>query len=92
MPVMQALNCFVSVADIQIICTTAPGVGASLVWAVTIGQQTSAASNATSSYAPPSIADYSGPGAAGADTVGFESVVLSGVLSTNWQTHTVVLA
>ena len=77
-PVMQALNCFVSVDDVQIICTTAPGVGAGLVWAVTIGAQSSAASNATSSYAPPSVSDYAGPGAVGADTVGSQAVVIGG--------------
>lgn len=78
MPVMQAINCFVSVQDVQIVCTTAPGVGASLVWAVTIGSQTSAPSNATSSYSPPSIADYMGPGASGADTVGSQAVIIDG--------------
>ena len=77
-PVMQALNCFVSVDDVQIICTTAPGVGAGLVWAVTIGSQTSAPSNATSSYAPPSVSDYVGPGAADADTVGSQAVIIDG--------------
>lgn len=78
MPVMQALNCFVSVQDVQIICTTAPGVGSSLTWAVTIGSQTSAPSNSTSSYAPPSISDYIGPGAVGADTVGSQAVIING--------------
>lgn len=77
-PVMVALNCFVSVADVQIICTTAPGVGFGLVWSVTIGSQTSAPSNATSTYAPPSIADYTGPGATSADTTGYQSIAIEG--------------
>ena len=37
---------------------------------VTLGWQTSAPSNGTSSYAPPSISEYDGPGAAAADTIG----------------------
>jgi hypothetical protein len=63
---------------LQIICRTAPGTGSTLVWAITIGGQTSSPSNATSSYAPPSVSDYGGPGAAGADTQGNQSVLVRG--------------
>lgn len=65
-----ASSCKVTVADIQMQCLTAPGSGAGLVWAAVLGGQASAPSTATTSYRPPSIAGYTGPGSIDADTRG----------------------
>ena len=75
----QATNCVVTVAHTQLTCLSAPGVGAGLVWKVVAGGQSSnAPSNRTTSYSPPTIALYSGPGVA-ANTTGGEGVNITGV-------------
>ena len=58
-------------------CVTAPGTGAGLQWFVNIAGQVSGGWNATS-YAPPSIAYFNGPGAADADTDGNQTVTITG--------------
>jgi hypothetical protein len=74
-----AETCAVTVADVQITCYTAPGSGADLVWAVSVGTQLSPLRlNLTSNYAAPVVAFYSGPGSREADTMGGEVVVISG--------------
>jgi hypothetical protein len=70
----QATDCVVTVAHTQLTCLSAPGVGAALVWKVVAGGQSSAVSSAkTTSYAPPTIALYTGVGVA-ANTTGGEGV------------------
>ena len=49
-------NCSVTVAHVEITCRMAPGTGRALTWVVTVGNQTSARSAQTTSYAAPSIA------------------------------------
>jgi hypothetical protein len=54
--VYTAVNCTVTTAGTTIMCTTAPGVGAGLVWTVTTtAGSVSDASTAVVSYAPPSV-------------------------------------
>ena len=48
-----AIGCVVTVDHVQISCTLGSGVGAKLVWSVTVAGQTS--THATTSYAPPRI-------------------------------------
>ena len=70
----QATNCAVTVPHTQLTCLSAPGVGAALVWKVVAGGLSSAVLSAkTTSYAPPTIALYSGAGVA-ANTTGGEGV------------------
>lgn len=76
-----AVACTVSVASVQIQCTTAPGTGAGYAWVVTIGGQSSfaAAYNGTRmSYHAPIIALVSGVGAIWADTAGSQPVSIEG--------------
>lgn len=61
----------------QMSCITAPGTGANLVWALTIVNQLSSLWNGTS-YAPPSISYFTGPGAVNADTAGGQLVNITG--------------
>ena len=73
----SAQSCFVSVKNTQITCVTAPGTGAGLAWSVSVGGQSSAVFNGTlTSYAPPTVAGYSG--ATLANTAGGEQVTISG--------------
>ncbi|KAG3110379.1 hypothetical protein PI125_g10068 [Phytophthora idaei] len=44
--------------DSTIVCTTEPGVGANLSWIVSVGDQESSLSTATSSYAPPVVTSF----------------------------------
>lgn len=63
-----ATGCTVTVPHTEITCYTVPGTGRALQWTVTVGNQTSRASLATTSYAVPSItaiAPAAGPTAGG---------------------------
>lgn len=73
----QAVSCIVTADHIQITCRTAPGVGRSLRWKVLIGNQWSALAGDTS-YAPPVISYFSGPGAINALTAGGQDVFVKG--------------
>ncbi|RYY38983.1 hypothetical protein EON62_00085, partial [archaeon] len=73
-----AANCIVASSHTLITCNTVEGTGRDLVWAVEIGNQVSVVSNGTSSYAPPAIAWYTGPGAQSAVTQGGDEVLISG--------------
>ena len=74
-----AVACAVTTADTTITCQTAPGTGAGLVWQVTVAGQSSAIlSGYSTSYAPPVIASFSGPGAFLANTYVYETVSISG--------------
>jgi len=74
-----AVSCQVTVAHRQMVCLTAPGTGAELYWAATVGGQSSDIFlNATTNYHPPVVAFYSGPGAEDADTRGYEVVYIDG--------------
>ena len=54
-----AAGCFVAVAGTKMVCATAPGVGAGLVWRVEVGGQTSPVlTSDSSSYHPPIVASY----------------------------------
>lgn len=76
-----AASCGVTTAHTTMTCLTAPGTGAGLVWAVTVANQSSARLlTATTSYAPPTVALFSGPGASLAHTYGYETVAISGEL------------
>ena len=61
----HAVNCSVHVAHVQVTCATAPGVGAGLVWALSIAGQPAglcagaAPSDVTTRYAPPAIVSVS---------------------------------
>ena len=57
----------------QMSCVTSAGTGASLVWLVTIGGQTSAPWGFTA-YSPPSVSSFDGPGANLASTSGLQTV------------------
>jgi hypothetical protein len=74
-----AASCAVTTANTIISCVTAPGVGTSLVWQVTVFGQTSARlTSQLTNYAPPTTASFSGPGSDIALTSGYQSVVISG--------------
>ena len=74
-----AAACSVTTAHTTMTCLTAPGTGAGLVWGVTVANQSSARlMSATTSYAPPTVALFSGPGASLANTYGYETVAISG--------------
>jgi cysteine-rich repeat protein len=73
----QATSCIVTADHIQVTCRTAPGVGRSLRWRVLIGNQWSTLAGNTS-YAPPVISYFSGPGAISALTVGGQDVFVRG--------------
>ncbi|RYY34999.1 hypothetical protein EON62_02845, partial [archaeon] len=68
-------RCHISVPHTEITCITVPGTGRVLTWLVTVGGQTSMASEATTSYAAPRI-DGMTPSAA--DTPGGDVVTLTG--------------
>eukprot|EP00937_MAST-01D_sp_MAST-1D-sp2_P001546 g1546.t1 len=53
-------DCYISHKHTKITCWTVPGVGANLKWVVKVGEQTSAASVAVTSYQPPSIRKLQG--------------------------------
>ena len=75
---LAATQCTVTVAHTQISCLSAPGSGAALVWKVVVGAQASnATSNLTTSYMPPSVSLYSGPGVTAA-TIGGQVVNITG--------------
>jgi hypothetical protein len=61
----------------QMTCLTVPGTGANLLWTMSIAWQAAPLFNGTS-YGPPSIAYFSGPGAINAATSGFQSLTIVG--------------
>jgi hypothetical protein len=61
----------------QITCSTAPGVGRNLRWAVSVGGQLATGATLLSSYSAPQVFAFSGAGAVDALTVGAQSVVVS---------------
>ena len=81
-----ARNCTITVAGTQISCTTAPGTGRALQWVVTVSNQSSAPSAATTSYALPTL--LSVPPASGPTADGI-IVTLTGTNLglRNWQAH-----
>ena len=58
-----AASCVVVDNHIRVRCLTAPGVGKGHSWKLTVGGQTSTILKAGTSYAPPAITEYFGPGA-----------------------------
>jgi hypothetical protein len=50
-----AINCAVTVAHTEIVCTTIPGVGSTLAYVVTVKGQSSDVSTVTGSYAKPTL-------------------------------------
>ena len=73
-----ATSCAVQSADTVMNCTLSPGVGAGHAWVITLGAQASNLYYANTSYSPPIISYFSGPGSALADTAGMQTVVISG--------------
>lgn len=61
----------------QMTCLTVPGTGAHLLWTMSIAWQSAPLFNGTS-YGPPSIAYFSGPGAVNAATSGFQLLTIVG--------------
>jgi hypothetical protein len=53
-------NCVVTVAHTRVVCDTAPGVGANLLWQVHVAGQTSPPSSVRASYAIPSVTTVAG--------------------------------
>ncbi len=73
------VECRVIVAHTQMLCLTAPGTGMDHVWAVVIGAQSSAIFSARrTSYAPPTVASYTGAGSKDGLTSGAQPVVIMG--------------
>lgn len=71
-------TCVVTQDNVELSCTTAPGVGANHAWRVVVGGQTSEWSAATTSYLPPVVFAVGGEGAFGGSTQGGERVIVSG--------------
>jgi hypothetical protein len=75
-----ALNCLVTTAHTQMVCYTTEGTGSSLRWAVSVGNVPGPVFfGGSSSYAPPSVISYSGPGSRLANTSGNQAVVVFGM-------------
>jgi hypothetical protein len=62
----------------QLICTTAPGVGAARAVSVTVGDQTNLVPFGALAYARPVVTGVSGAGVKGATTVGGQLIVIDG--------------
>jgi hypothetical protein len=73
-----ARSCVVTVADVEITCATASGVGANHVWRVTVGSQESNMSVNMTSYAGPTLTAVTGQGTFQAKTDGGQLVTLTG--------------
>jgi len=74
----EAGGCRVSVANLQITCTTVPGTGKDHSWYVEVGEQPSNVNDAKTFYAPPVLTTFRGPGATFAATPGEELVIIEG--------------
>jgi len=77
----DAVNCAVTQAPPQssiITCQLAPGIGVGHAWILSVGGQETPIYYGNTSYAPPRIADFTGAGAADADTIGNEIVYING--------------
>ncbi|MDO8933370.1 MAG: cadherin domain-containing protein, partial [Rhodocyclaceae bacterium] len=74
-----AAECRVTTPNTQVVCVTAPGTGIDLFWEIFVGGQRSGVFwNSSTNYHPPVVSYYSGAGAANADTVGNEQVLVDG--------------
>ena len=62
----------------RIRCLTAPGTGDTLRWQLDAGERAPTTSTATTSYAPPLITRFEGPGASEASTRGGQRVTIIG--------------
>ena len=71
-----ATGCRVSVDHTEVMCTTGPGAGRELSWTIMIAGQNS--SMATTSYHPPEISAFMGPGSVDASSDGGQKVVIRG--------------
>ena len=76
--VYTAKNCDMSVPDIELVCLTVEGVGVNHTWRVILDEQLSNISDNTTSYHPPVISYFSGPGSNDSDTRGDERVHIHG--------------
>lgn len=66
------------VSSQQLECQSVPGVGVGFRWRVTVNGFVSEWSEATTSYAPPTVSAFEGEGVAGADTAGGQQVIVRG--------------
>ena len=73
-----AQGCRIMDDHIRVRCLTSPGVGRLHKWKLTVGAQISPFLEAFTSYAPPSIAEYTGDGAKDANTAGNQWVIIAG--------------
>ncbi len=76
-----AVNCTVSSASISasaLQCITAPGIGADLYWSVTVAGQAAASPAGPTSYGPPIVSAFDGPGSRNAVTAGGQTVTIYG--------------
>lgn len=76
-----ASNCYIpaSASSVAVLCTTAPGAGFNLRASLTVGGQTAVSPvTATVSYLPPVMTALSGRGFSNAETVGGQTVLITG--------------
>jgi hypothetical protein len=71
-------QCCSVLSDSLLSCELSPGTGRNHSWIVSVGDQISPIIHAATSYAPPVVIFYSGPGAANANTLGGEKVLVEG--------------
>ena len=74
----NATNCRVTTDQTVITCTTAEGTGKDHAWVLNVGDQDSPRLEANTSYAPPMVITYTGPGSHLAQTSGDEIVIIEG--------------
>jgi hypothetical protein len=74
----NAVNCRVTTAHTVITCSTAEGTGKDHAWVLNVGNQDSPRVEANTSYAPPMVIKYTGPGSDLANTIGNEVVTIEG--------------
>lgn len=73
---IYVVRCFPFLPRLFVSCYTLPGAGKSLQWEVTVDSQVSELSS--TDYAPPEIANLTGPGAIDASVYGNQVVTISG--------------
>ena len=73
-----AANCEIITAHTYVRCDTGPGTGKDHIWKISVNGRVSASYAAMTSYAPPIVAYYEGPGSNNADTRGNQVVTIHG--------------
>lgn len=73
-----AAECAVTASDTTISCVTVQGTGRDHMWRLSVGGQETPQLVGNTSYAPPIVSFFEGPGAVDADTVGNETVSIYG--------------